>query len=213
MKDVLESFRSVHSTLKRKGVKTQMNLCIAVSGTCSLAKAALQSGVRGLIVADRPCKGEEVARQFDCPFELVPRIFGSSFDRLEYTLRFIKTLRKHDRDSVFMMGFNTILHAVMFTKENFLWRITNSHPALLPLFPGHYAVRDTLTAGVTETGCTIHHATEVMDDPRYIIAQEKVPVLSGDNVDTLWERIKVAERALYPKVISAFVPGAAPVAA
>jgi phosphoribosylglycinamide formyltransferase-1 len=185
-----------------------VKICIPVSGTCSLLKAILASGIRvDLIVADREkgCLGREVAAKVGVSFELVPRTFDASFDRREYTLRFIEVLKRHDIAAVFMAGFNTILDKVMFQPEHFEWRITNTHPALLPAFPGHFAVRDALQASVKETGCTIHLATEVMDDSRFIIAQRTVPVENNDTVDTLWERIKVEERKLYPEVIRAFV--------
>jgi phosphoribosylglycinamide formyltransferase-1 len=76
----------------------------------------------------------------------------------------------------------------------------NTHPALLPKFKGWHAVRDALAAGETVTGCTVHLATlEVDEGP--ILAQESVPVLPDDTEETLHERIKEAERRLYPRVI------------
>ena len=99
-----------------------------------------------------------------------------------------------------MAGFLTILHPMIF--EHYSGRILNTHPSLLPSFKGAHAVRDTLAAGVPLTGPTIHVATEVLDDERHIIAQSAtVPVLASDDVDTLWERVKVEERRLYPRVL------------
>jgi phosphoribosylglycinamide formyltransferase-1 len=76
----------------------------------------------------------------------------------------------------------------------------NTHPALLPAFPGWHGVRDALAAGVSETGCTVHLATLEMDAGP-ILAQEAVPVLADDTADRLHERIKQVERRLYPATV------------
>jgi phosphoribosylaminoimidazolecarboxamide formyltransferase/IMP cyclohydrolase len=83
-------------------------------------------------------------------------------------------------------------------------RILNTHPALLPAFPGAHAVRDALVAGVRVTGCTVHLVTEVLDGGP-ILAQEAVPVLPGDDEATLHERIKAAEHRLLPVVVARLV--------
>ena len=71
---------------------------------------------------------------------------------------------------------------------------------MLPAFKGWHAVEDALAAGVKVTGCTVHLATlEVDEGP--ILAQEPVPVLPDDTVETLHERIKDVERRLYPEVL------------
>jgi phosphoribosylglycinamide formyltransferase-1 len=62
-------------------------------------------------------------------------------------------------------------------------------------------VRDALAAGVDETGCTVHLATLEMDAGP-ILAQQVVPVLPGDTEESLHERIKVAERTLYPATVA-----------
>ena len=103
-------------------------------------------------------------------------------------------------DLVAMAGFGTVLDAPV--HEAFPERILNTHPALLPQFPGWHAVEDALAAGVSETGCTVHVATVVMDSGP-ILAQERVPVLEGDTVESLHERIKRVERRLYPATVRA----------
>jgi phosphoribosylglycinamide formyltransferase-1 len=75
------------------------------------------------------------------------------------------------------------------------FKIINSHPALLPAFPGAHAVRDAMAAGVTETGTTIHWVDAGVDTGE-VIAQEKVEVLAGDTEESLHERIKIIERGL-----------------
>ena len=101
-----------------------------------------------------------------------------------------------------MAGFGTILDKPI--HDEFRGRIVNTHPSLLPAFKGWHAVEDALAAGVKVTGCTVHFATlEVDDGP--ILAQEAVPVLDDDTVDTLHERIKDVERRLYPQVLRALL--------
>jgi phosphoribosylglycinamide formyltransferase-1 len=74
-------------------------------------------------------------------------------------------------------------------------RVVNTHPALLPAFPGMHGARDALAYGVKITGCTLFAVAEGVDDGP-IIAQTAVPVEDGDTEDSLHARIKVAERAL-----------------
>jgi len=83
-------------------------------------------------------------------------------------------------------------------------RIANTHPSLLPAFPGAHAVRDALRAAVRVTGCTVHLVTDVLDGGP-ILAQEAVPVLPGDDETGLHERIKVVEHRLLPSVVARLV--------
>jgi phosphoribosylglycinamide formyltransferase 1 len=101
-----------------------------------------------------------------------------------------------------MAGFGTVLAAPIF--DIYAGRMLNTHPALLPAFKGWHAVRDALAAGVKVTGTTIHVATEEVDAGP-ILAQEAVPVLTGDTEETLHERIKTVERRLYPETIRLFL--------
>jgi phosphoribosylglycinamide formyltransferase-1 len=81
----------------------------------------------------------------------------------------------------------------------------NSHPALLPNFPGAYAVRDALSAGVSVTGATIHWVDDGLDTGP-IITQMEVPVLPEDTEATLHERIKKVERGLIVATIALIIP-------
>jgi phosphoribosylglycinamide formyltransferase 1 len=83
-------------------------------------------------------------------------------------------------------------------------RFINSHPALLPSFPGMHGVRDALAYGVTVTGCTIFLVGSGVDDGP-VIAQQCVPVLEDDDEASLHERIKVAERALLVATVGRMV--------
>jgi phosphoribosylglycinamide formyltransferase-1 len=156
-----------------------------------------------VVLSDRPCAALQMAREAGAADELIDRStyggFGPDFDREGFTATVAATLVAHQVDLVAMAGFGTVMTQAV--HDAFPSRILNTHPALLPLFPGWHGVRDTLAAGATESGCTVHLATLEMDAGP-ILAQERVPVLSGDTEETLHERIKVAERALYPATIA-----------
>jgi formyltetrahydrofolate-dependent phosphoribosylglycinamide formyltransferase len=83
-------------------------------------------------------------------------------------------------------------------------RFINSHPALLPSFPGMHGVRDTLRYGVKVSGCTIFLVDAGVDDGP-VIAQQCVPVLDDDDEASLHERIKVTERALLVQTVGRMV--------
>jgi phosphoribosylglycinamide formyltransferase-1 len=177
-----------------------MRIGVLVSGSGTNLEAILAADLPvAVVVADRSCRGLEIAEAAGVPAQLVERTsFGKDFDRLAYTEQVIDVLRAHDVELVAMAGFMTVLEKPVF--DAFPNRILNTHPALLPAFPGAHAVEDALAAGVKLTGCTVHVATlEVDAGP--ILAQESVPVLPDDTVETLHERIKQLERNLYPKTI------------
>lgn len=83
-------------------------------------------------------------------------------------------------------------------------RFINSHPALLPSFPGMHGVRDALRYGVKMSGCTIFLVDAGVDDGP-VIAQQCVPVLDDDDEASLHERIKVTERALLVQTVGRMV--------
>lgn len=181
-----------------------MRLAVLVSGSGTLLDAMLGAGLPvDLVVADRPCRGLEIARAAGVQAELVERVeFGDEFDRAAYTHSMVECLSRHEVDVVAMAGFGTVLGASMF--ESFKGQVINTHPALLPAFPGWHAVRDALAYGVKVTGCTIHVATPTVDDGP-ILAQEAVEVLAGDDEAELHERIKSVERRLYIETLAAVI--------
>lgn len=183
-----------------------MRITVFVSGTGSNLEAILKNDVPvALVVADRPCRGLEIAKNADVPAELVLReSFGKDFDRTAYTKRILTILREHNIGLIAMAGFMTVLEEPLFNEYG--GRILNTHPSLLPLHKGDRAVQDALEAGAIETGCTIHIATMELDAGP-ILAQEKVPVIRGDSVETLHERIKKVERVLYPQVLKKILAG------
>jgi phosphoribosylglycinamide formyltransferase-1 len=177
---------------------------VLASGSGTILDAVLQAGIPvQVVVVDRPCKAIEIAQAAGVPAELVERTsFGPDFDRVAYTEQVVDVLQRHGVDTVVMAGWGTIIEKPMF--DAFEGRVLNTHPALLPAFPGWHAVEEALAAGVKVTGTTVHVATlEVDAGP--ILAQEAVPVRPDDTVTTLHERIKEVERRLYPQTIKEFI--------
>lgn len=178
------------------------NLAVFVSGTGSLFEAMIADGLQiRLVLADRPCRGLEIADNAKIPTVLLGRSFKSDFDRAAYTFLIFQKLVHYRIDLVAMAGFMMKLDKSIFVEYG--GRITNNHPSLLPSFKGDHAVRDALAFGVKVTGCTIHIATENLDEGP-ILAQEAVPVLPGDTEAILHERIKIVERRLLPATIRQF---------
>jgi phosphoribosylglycinamide formyltransferase 1 len=84
--------------------------------------------------------------------------------------------------------------------DRFPGRVVNVHPAPLPDFPGAHPLEDVLESGVQETAATVHYVDAGVDTGA-VIATEKVPVLSGDTVETLRARVHEAEHRLLPRVV------------
>jgi formyltetrahydrofolate-dependent phosphoribosylglycinamide formyltransferase len=82
-------------------------------------------------------------------------------------------------------------------------RMINIHPSLLPAFPGLHTHERALEAGVAEAGCTVHLVTEAVDGGP-ILGQARVPVLAGDDPETLAARVLAAEHRLYPGCLAQF---------
>lgn len=177
---------------------------VLASGSGSNLQAILEANLPVVVVvADRPCGAIQVAETALLPSVLVEReSYGPEFDRGAYTERVVAVLEEHDVDVVVMAGFGTILDKQV--HDAFPGRILNTHPALLPAFPGWHAVEEALAAGVKVTGCTVHLATVEVDSGP-ILAQAAVPVLDGDTVETLHRRIKDVEHHLYPETIRRFI--------
>jgi phosphoribosylglycinamide formyltransferase-1 len=176
---------------------------LASSGGTNL-EAILAAGLPVVaVVVDRPCGATGVAEAAGVPAELVRRdSFGPDFDRGAYTERVVDALQRHGVELVVMAGFGTVLDKQI--HDAYPGRILNTHPALLPAFPGWHAVEEALAYGVKVTGCTVHLATlEVDAGP--ILAQEAVPVLDDDTPETLHARIKEVEHRLYPETIRKFI--------
>ncbi|PAT15414.1 phosphoribosylglycinamide formyltransferase [Corynebacterium sp. NML 120412] len=168
-----------------------LSVAVLVSGTGSLLKAILddiQSPYRvDLVVADQVCPGIERAKNAGVRTGVVP--VGD--DRAAWDRELAATVAKAQPDVVVSAGFMRILGSAFL--DEFEGRTINTHPSLLPAFPGAHAVEDALEYGVKVTGCTVHYVDAGMDTGE-IIAQRAVRIQEGDTKSTLHERIKQAER-------------------
>jgi phosphoribosylglycinamide formyltransferase-1 len=181
-----------------------VRVSVLASGSGTILEALLAGGVEvDVVVVDRPCRATQVAEAHGVAAVVHERpSYGPDFDRLAYTEDLVDLLEARDIDLVVMAGFGTILSKPIF--DRFAGRILNTHPALLPAFPGWHAVADALDYGVKVTGCTVHVATEEVDAGP-ILAQEAVGVLPDDTVESLHERIKAVERRLYVDTVREIV--------
>jgi phosphoribosylglycinamide formyltransferase 1 len=117
-------------------------------------------------------------------------------DRAAWNEALAEAIAVHQPDLVVLAGFMRILAPSVVRR----FRIVNTHPALLPSFPGAHAVRDTLAAGVGRTGVTVHWVDEGVDTGP-VIAQLEVPVEAGDDEAVLTARIQAAEKPFYVNAI------------
>ena len=109
-------------------------------------------------------------------------------------------LAEHGVELVVCAGYMHLLRAPFL--ERFAGRIVNTHSAPLPSFPGPRPIEDVLAAGATETAATVHFVDEGVDTGT-VIAAERVPVHSGDTVETLRARVQAVEHRLLPLVVRA----------
>ena len=183
-------------------------LVVLASGTGSLLASLLDAAVDDYparVVAvgvDRECAAVDIAAAASLPSFRVRLADYPNRDTWDAALT--EAAAEHSPDLVVSAGFMKILGPQFLSK--FEGRTLNTHPALLPAFPGAHGVADALAHGVKVTGCTVH-LVDAGTDTGPILAQQAVPVLDDDNEETLHERIKVTERRLLVDVIAAVATG------
>jgi phosphoribosylglycinamide formyltransferase 1 len=183
-------------------------LVVLASGTGSLLASLLDAAVGDYparVVAvgvDRDCPATDIAAAASLPSFRVR--LADYLDRAAWDAALTEATAAHEPDLVVSAGFMKILGPQFLSK--FEGRTLNTHPALLPAFPGAHGVADALAHGVKVTGCTVH-LVDAGTDTGPILAQQPVPVLDDDDEQTLHERIKVTERRLLVDVIAAVATG------
>ncbi|MGV0773823.1 phosphoribosylglycinamide formyltransferase [Mycobacterium syngnathidarum] len=179
-------------------------LVVLASGTGSLLASLLAAAgddypARVVAVGtDRNCAALDIAASAGVPSYTVR--LGDHPDREAWDAALTAATAEHEPDLVVSAGFMKILGAQFLSR--FPGRVVNTHPALLPAFPGAHAVPEALAYGVRVTGCTVHLVDSGMDTGP-ILAQQAVEVLDDDTEETLHERIKVVERRLLVDVLAA----------
>ncbi|OFB35917.1 phosphoribosylglycinamide formyltransferase [Mycolicibacterium sp. (ex Dasyatis americana)] len=179
-------------------------LVVLASGTGSLLASLLAADgddypARVVAVGtDRNCAALDIAASAGVPSYTVR--LGDHPDREAWDAALTAATAEHEPDLVVSAGFMKILGGQFLSR--FPGRVVNTHPALLPAFPGAHAVPEALAYGVRVTGCTVHLVDSGMDTGP-ILAQQAVEVLDDDTEETLHERIKVVERRLLVDVLAA----------
>jgi phosphoribosylglycinamide formyltransferase-1 len=179
-------------------------LVVLASGTGSLLQSLLDAAAGDYparVVAvgvDRDCRAAQIAA--DAGIASYRVRLGDHPDRRAWDAAITAATAEHAPDLIVSAGFMKILGPEFLSR--FPGRVVNTHPALLPSFPGAHGVPDALDYGVKVTGCTVHLVDAGMDTGP-ILAQQAVAVHDDDTEETLHERIKVVERRLLVDVLAA----------
>ncbi len=186
-----------------------LSVVVLISGSGSNLRALLEATedprmpIRILAVgSDNAATGLEHAELFGIPtFVVSPGAFAS---REEWAKMLLENIKFWNPDLVVLAGFMRILppEFVAALSPNLI----NTHPSLLPKYPGAHAVRDALADGAAVTGVTIHVVDEGVDTGPHI-AQAEVAVLPDETEHELHERIKVVERELLIKTVADIAKG------
>ena len=177
-------------------------LVVLASGTGSTLQAVLDAVATGELDAeivavgsDRPgCAALGRAERAGVPTFAVP--LSDFADRADWNLAFADALAAYRPDLVGCAGFMRILAPSVVHR----FRIVNTHPSLLPDFPGAHAIPDALAAAVSTTGVTVHWVDDGVDTGP-VLAQQPVGIVPGDDEDSLRARIQAAEKPLYVATI------------
>lgn len=186
-----------------------LTVAVLISGTGSNLRALLEAAAEAdfparviVVGADREASGLAHAEEFGIPSFVVP---WQGADRREsWGEELDRQLRVWQPDLVVLSGLMRLLPPAVVAA----WspRLINTHPAYLPEFPGAHAVRDAIEADATETGASVIVVDDGVDTGP-ILAQERIPVLPGDDEEALHERIKPVERRLLIDVVRRIATG------
>ena len=180
-----------------------MRVVLLASGSGSLAQSIIDARDSGKLnieilqlISDKQSQAIERASAAGISTTYLPMIE----DRSIWDTQLFETVKKLNPDLVVSVGFMRILAAPFVSK----FPTINTHPALLPKFPGAHAVRDALNAGAQVTGSTVHWVDAGIDTGT-VIAQKEVVVLPQDDESSLHERIKIVERELIVETLQSFI--------
>jgi phosphoribosylglycinamide formyltransferase 1 len=192
-----------------------INLAILISGRGSNMDAILAAIKSGRIRNAKPCivisnkpgiAGLKIASEkYEVPTKVLP---SDGLKGWHYDQNVVTVLHEHgvtpESGLVCLAGFMRIISSE-FVRQ-YRMRIMNIHPALLPAFPGLHAQKQALDYGVKVSGCTVHFVDEGLDSGP-VILQKAVPVIEGDNEESLSARILEQEHELYPEAVRLFCEG------
>ncbi len=181
-------------------------LGILISGRGSNMVAILE-GIRSGVIPAEPvlvvsnkadAPGLERAASFSVPTAVVPQKAFRGQGREAHDRAVVDTLKEAGVELVCLAGYMRILSPWFI--EQYPGKILNIHPALLPSFPGLHGQRQALEQGARISGCTVHFVDAEVDHGPTIV-QSAVPVLPGDDEESLSERILVQEHRIYPLAV------------
>ena len=182
-------------------------LAVLASGTGTNLQALMDDPAVGphvaLVVSDRP-EAMALRRARDRGIATAVCRPADHPDRAAHDRALRDLLVAEGIDRVALAGYMRIVGPELVAA--FPERIVNLHPALLPAFPGMRSVADALEWGVKVTGVTVHLVDEEVDHGP-IVAQEPVPVLPDDDLDSLLARVHETEHRIFPKAVRALVEG------
>lgn len=179
-------------------------ILVLASGSGSLLQSLLDSPAGDAVVAVGSDTADAYALQRAAEAGIAAfTVSPTDFDtRADWNAGLLAAIRAVDPDLIVSAGFMRIIGAEIV--EAYRGRIINTHPALLPAFPGAHGVRDAMAYGVKVTGCTVHFVDEGVDTGS-IIAQAAVAIEPDDTEDSLHERIKIQERRLLVDVVTQMI--------
>lgn len=181
-------------------------IAVLISGGGSNLQALIDAQLPAefvLVVSNRQgVKGLERAELAGIPTEVIEHKNYSSREAFDQALA--TTLESVAPDLIVLAGFMRILTPEFVTK--FYGQLVNIHPSLLPKYQGLHTHQRAIDAGDSEAGASIHYVTAELDGGP-VIAQCRVPIVDGDNTDTLAERVLEREHKLYPLVVGWIIDG------
>jgi phosphoribosylglycinamide formyltransferase-1 len=181
-----------------------LRVVVLASGTGSLLQALIDAQDSNFeivaLITDLPDAGA-IGRAAVAGIQIAVLPVSDFESRTAWNRALADAIEYYAADLAVSAGFMRIVDETVV--QQFSGRLINTHPALLPSFPGAHAVRDALAAGATTTGTTVHFIDAGVDTGE-VIAQVAVDVLPDDTEETLHERIKIAERQLLVDVVRDF---------
>ena len=171
---------------------------VLVSGAGTNLQALLDAGLPVVAVASNTDDARALARAESAGVATEVFPLESFPDRAARDMAMADWLEGHGVELVVCAGYMHLLEPGFL--ERFPNRVVNVHPAPLPEYPGAHPLEDVIAAGATETAATVHYVDEGVDTGP-VIAVEPVPVLPGDTVESLRERVHEAEHRLLPEVV------------
>ena len=178
-------------------------VAVLISGRGSNMRALVEqaSGYKVVLVAsNKPqAPGLDFARSAGIPTWTWD---SKGVPREEFEAALDRALRDHRVGTIALAGFMRLLSGAFV--ERWRGRIVNIHPSLLPKYPGLDTHARAIAAGDSVGGCSVHIVTEDVDAGE-VLGQVEVPIETGDDAQTLEQRVLAAEHRLYPRVLREFV--------